>query len=424
MKAALVTPFLKHLPLHPGVFLGVGAAVLEQRLDLDIIDLNAEIYYRNRHLVEAFQTQADGKQVFFDDLDLDPLYHELLNKVEDEYREVSWDAYPSVFITTPSWFVTVPTENILRLVRIIKAESPSSALFFFGNSLGTWTDEDELKQNGVQIVHLNDLFRSGAVNEPVDYDSLPTPVYRNRDKYLFDMLPFRLKHGCTWGKCRFCSLAKGWNSGYRERSSERVFQEIRVLDETYDPIMFVCKDNSVNGNNLMEFCGMMKGLEKPWAALARADLGDGEIRALSRANCRLLYFGLESGNDRVLQEINKGIRVEQISAFIKNLRGNDMIPAPSLFVGTPGEREDDFELTLQFLAQHRDYLDTLNVYPLAMTPGSDFANEGRVPHPDVLHARLLRLIVACSQLGIGVYVGEQGGEYIFAKQVYPGRPGY
>jgi len=420
----LVTPFLKHLPLHPGVFLGVGAAVLERRLDLEIIDLNADIYYRNKQTLDAFQAQADTKQAFFDDLDLDPLYHELFTQVENEYRKVPWQEYESIFITAPSWFVTVPTDNILRLVRVIKAESPGSALFFFGNSLGTWTDEKQLEENGVQIVHLNDLFRSGSFNEPVNYDSLPTPVYRNREKYIFDMLPFRLKHGCIWGKCRFCSLARGWNSGYRERSAKRVFQEISVLDETYNPTMFVCKDNSVNGNNLMEFCGMMEGIEKPWAALARADLGDGEIKALSRAGCRLLYFGLESGSDRVLQEINKGIRVEQISAFIKNLHGNDMMPAPSLFVGSPGETEDDFELTLQFLAQHQDYLDILNVYPLAMTPGSDFANEGRVPNPDVLHARLLKLIVACSQLGIRVYVGEQGGEYIFAKQVYPGRSGY
>ena len=44
MRAALVTPFLKHLPLHPGVFLGVGAAVLERRLDLEIIDLNADVH--------------------------------------------------------------------------------------------------------------------------------------------------------------------------------------------------------------------------------------------------------------------------------------------------------------------------------------------------------------------------------------------
>jgi radical SAM superfamily enzyme YgiQ (UPF0313 family) len=219
-------------------------------------------------------------------------------------------------------------------------------------------------------------------------------------------------------------LARGWNSGYRERSAKRVFQEIRLLDERYNPTMFVCKDNSVNGNNLMEFCRMMEGIGKPWAALARADLGDGEIEALSRAGCRLLYFGLESGSDRVLQEINKGITSGQISTFIERLSANKITPAPSLFVGSPGETEDDFERTRQFISDHRHLLDTLNVYPLAMTPSSDFTKEGKKPKAEVLNARLLELIIACSQLGMRIFVGEQGGEYIFAKKVYPGATGY
>ncbi len=419
-----MTPFLKHLPLHPGVFLGYGAAILGKKLDVEIIDLNAEIYYKNKHKWHQFFAEAETKELIVDNLDIDPLYHQLLSDVEKDYRQIAWHEYQSIFITTPSWFVTVPTENILKLTGVIKTESPDSTLFFYGNSLGSWTDENELKKNSIQILHLNDLYHVNPVKGPVNYDSLPVPIYSNRKKYIFDMLPFRLRHGCIWGKCRFCSLAKGWNSGYRERSAKHALLEIEELIEKYNPTMFVCKDNSINGNNLMEFCTLLKGFEKPWGALARADLGNKEIEALSKAGCRLLYFGLESGSDRVLKEINKGIQTKQISDFIKNLYNSNIMPAPSMFVGSPGEKEDDFEMTLQFISDHSNYLDALNVYPLALTPASEFTLENKMPNSETLTKKLFRLIAACNQLGIKAYVGEQSGEYLFGKKVYPGRIGY
>ena len=47
MRVALVTPFLPHLPFHPSCSLGYGAAILARRYDLDVIDLNAELHFRN-----------------------------------------------------------------------------------------------------------------------------------------------------------------------------------------------------------------------------------------------------------------------------------------------------------------------------------------------------------------------------------------
>ena len=49
MKAAVVTPFLTHLPLHPSSYLGYGAAILRRRYELDIIDINAEIYFNEEN---------------------------------------------------------------------------------------------------------------------------------------------------------------------------------------------------------------------------------------------------------------------------------------------------------------------------------------------------------------------------------------
>ncbi len=419
MKAALITPFLTHLPLHPSCYLGYGAAVLRTNYDLDIIDLNAEIYFNHRDAFSPVLDDFAEKQVVMDGTDLQPLYCRLSAPVEEEIKQFTWPEYQLIFITTPSWFPTVPTEAILRLSNLIRTESPHSELFFFGNSLGSWTDEKALIEHNVHIRHLNDLFRENPFNEPVNYDGLPTPLYQNRNKYLFDVLPFRLKHGCIWGRCRFCSLAKGWNSGYKERSAKKVIQEVEQLVDKYDPEMLVCRDNSVNGKNLLDFFTYFENLRKPWLGMARADLSNEEIKALQRAGCKLIYFGLESGSDRILKEINKGIDSGQMSHFIRALYDQNITPAPSLFVGAPGETEDDFEKTLQFILNHRKYLDVLNLYPLMMTPASDFSLLNKeASDTDLLRLiRLSRLIEVCKDVGIKVCVGEHSAEYVLFDKV-------
>lgn len=423
MKTALVTPFITHLPLHPGSYLGYGAAVLRKKCDVDVIDFNAAMYCRYREQLHEILSEIDETQVVLDNFFLDPFYLRLFNDVEKEIKKRIWHDYQSIYITTPSWFVTVPTQKIIRLARLIKKESPQSQIFFFGNSLGSWTDEKELIKHDIHICHLNDLFKENPVNEPVNFDLLPTPLYENRNKYLFDMLPFRLKHGCIWGKCKFCSLAKGWNAGYLEREPGKVIEELTMLIDTYNPLMFVCRDNSINGANLLEFCSSFENLKKPWAAMARADLTDKEIDSLQRSGCRFIYFGLESGSDRVLNENNKGIRIKQMSRFIRALYDHQIMPAPSIFVGSPHETEDEFKKTAKFILDHKDYLDIINLYPYMTSPASDFSLMEKKPHGNTL-TRLKKMISVCVDAGLKVCVGEQSAEYVLFKTVCNARDNY
>ena len=419
MRAALITPFLSHIPLHPSAYLGYGRAVLQKRYDLTVMDMNAHIYYRNKDKLKTILAHIDESQVVFDNADFYPFYLDLLNHVEREYEEISWQNYEMVFITMPSWFVTVPTETIVKLSALIKRNSPNTKVAFFGNSLGTWTDEKQLTKNNISIRHINNIFESDSSFAPVNYDALPTPVYENMNKYIFNMLPFRLKHGCQWGKCRFCSLAKGWNAGYLERSAKTVITELEELIDRYNPKMLICTDNTLNGNNLVDFCRNFKSFHKPWGGMARADLSKEEIRALQKAGCRLIYFGLESGSDGVLHQMNKGISTTQISVFLKNLHDYGIFSAPSLFVGAPGEKEIDFKKTIQFILDHQAYVDILNVFPLIVTPASEYAVKRNKANTQTL-VRLFQLVKAVSDVGIKVCVGEQSDEYAIFRSIYEG----
>lgn len=424
MKAALVTPCLSHLPFHPSCFLGYGAAILAGRYDLEVIDLNAELHFKNRGKLKSILDLMDKTQMVSDALHLYPFYDEVETHIDRHYAALPWKKYHLVYVTTPSWFPMVTTEEVLRLSRAIKRVSPETRVFFFGNSLASWTNEGELKENGVQTVHLNDLFAMDAIAKPVRYDLLPPPVYVHRDKYLFDLLPFKLKHGCSWGRCKFCSLSKGWNSGYLVRSAKAAINELEVLIDQYDPKVLVCRDHSLNGHNLIEFCGYLERFNKPWCGQSRADLSGKKMQALRKAGCREIYFGLESGSDRTLSAINKGITSKQMSDFIKRLHSSGILPAPSLIIGAPGEERVDFEKTIQFLVDHRRYLDVVNVYPFMATPASEFSSQKKQPDKNTT-MRLFRFIQTCEDLGLKVIFGEQSMEYFLFKRICIDRlPGY
>ena len=416
MKVALVTPWLPHLPFHPACFLGYGAAVVAGRYDLEVIDLNADIYFRHRGKLKQALDAMDKTQ-FASDLLLNPLFDAIGTHIDRHYGAIHWQKYPLVYVTPPSWFPMVPAEAVLRLSRAITRVSPNTKVFFFGNSLGSWTNEEKLKKYGVQTVHLNDIFAMNGTAKPVRYDLLPTPVYENRYKYLFDLLPFMLKHGCSWGRCRFCSLSRGWNSGYFERSAQAVIKELEALIDRYNPAVLVCRDHTLNGHNLIEFCGYFQNLRKPWGGMCRAELSDREIDALCRAGCRVLFFGLESGSDRNLRAMNKGITSKQMSDFIKRLHSNGIIPAPSVIIGAPGEGRVDFEKTIQFLIDHRRYFDVVNVYPFMATPASDFGSQKKQLDKNA-PMRLLKFIYTCEELGLKVIFGEQSFEYFLFKKIY------
>ena len=120
MQAALVTPFVSHLPLHPSSYLGYGASILRKNFEVDIIDLNAQIYFGNRHKLNQLLNDIDNTNIVVDSTHLHPFYFEVSAGVEAVYDSVAWEKYHSVYITAPSWFLTVSTEDVLKLSTIIK----------------------------------------------------------------------------------------------------------------------------------------------------------------------------------------------------------------------------------------------------------------------------------------------------------------
>lgn len=130
MRATQVTPCISHLPFHPSCFLGYGAAVLAERYDLDVIDLNAELHFKNRGTLKSVLDGMDKTPSVSDAVHLSPFYDEIETSIDSHYAAIPWENYQWVYVTPPSWFPMVTAEEVLRLSRAINRVSPNTRIFF------------------------------------------------------------------------------------------------------------------------------------------------------------------------------------------------------------------------------------------------------------------------------------------------------
>jgi hypothetical protein len=93
----------------------------------------------------------------------------------------------------------------------------------------------------------------------------------------------------------------------------------------------------------------------------KALLDSGLAAGLAASGCAMLQLGLESGSQRVLDRLQKGTRLEDVSAILANLQRAGIASYVYVMLGTPGENEADAELTLRFLEAHADAIGFLNL---------------------------------------------------------------
>lgn len=180
--------------------------------------------------------------------------------------------------------------------------------------------------------------------------------------------------GCPY-HCNWCAKPI-WGQRYTARSPEHVAAEIAWLHEQYRPdhIWFADDILGLKPGWLQSFAAHAERAtwRRPFKCLSRADLllRDGEIDALRRAGADFVWMGAESGSQRVLDAMEKGIRVEHIERASAALRAAGMRVGFFLQFGYPGEGAEDIEATLALV--RRSQPDDIGVsvsYPL---PGTTF----------------------------------------------------
>jgi len=158
--------------------------------------------------------------------------------------------------------------------------------------------------------------------------------------------------GCPY-HCRFCGCQKIVHGTWRPRSVEKTFEELQLLTSGgYRQFLFVDDSFTINQKRIIKLCKeiIRERLDIEWICEGRVDYASYELmRSMVKAGCKIIYFGIESANQRILNYYQKQITPQQSRTAVKTARkaGMDIIVG-SFIVGAPTETRQEIENTLKF----------------------------------------------------------------------------
>jgi len=162
--------------------------------------------------------------------------------------------------------------------------------------------------------------------------------------------------GCPF-RCNFCGVVTFSGSREKMESPARTEQILRHLVSTYgvDAIQFYDNNFFLREEHARELADRIAPLNLRWWCEARADImmkySDTTFEAIRRAGCAMIFFGAESGSNKVLEEMNKDLRAEDTLALASRIRRFDIIPEFSIIFGNPRDPEGDTQDCIKFIRQ-------------------------------------------------------------------------
>lgn len=162
---------------------------------------------------------------------------------------------------------------------------------------------------------------------------------------------------------------------YRMRSAPNVVDEFEYVNDQLPMVkeIFIEDDTfTIDRKRVRAICSEIeqRGLDVRWSCNARANLDYGTMRAMKSAGCRLLDVGYESGSDRILENIKKGVKTEASKAFAADARRAGLKILGDFIFGLPGETEDTIRQSRRFIKDIKP--DLLQIAIATPIPGTEF----------------------------------------------------
>ncbi len=232
--------------------------------------------------------------------------------------------------------------------------------------IDTLDQNSNLKQvNGIAYLKNDEICLTSKRALIQDLQVLPMPAYHKINMkyylrprlYLIRFLPVRgiaiyTGRGCPF-QCEFCCSNLIWKSHdktkfVRTAPIDSVIKELRFLKNNYDIDAFYIMDDTftLNKKRSLEFCEKLikSNLELIWAVETRVNLIDEEmIKIMKEAGCIQIDFGVESGSQRLLDKIKKGITIKEIKRAFKLCNENGIRTFATMLLNLPTETEDDLK---------------------------------------------------------------------------------
>ena len=219
-----------------------------------------------------------------------------------------------------------------------------------------------------------------------DMDNLPwvTPIYQ-RDLQIEKYFIGYLKHpyisiytgrGCK-SRCTFCLWPQTVGGHrYRTRSVQHVIEEIAWAQKAFPQVKEFFFDDDTFTDDLPRAEAIAKELGKlgvTWSCNAKANVPRETLKKLKDGGLRLLLVGYESGNQQILHNIKKGMRIEVAEKFTKDCHDLGIAIHGTFILGLPGETKETIQQTVAWAAKINPH--TIQVSLAAPYPGTFLYNQ-------------------------------------------------
>jgi anaerobic magnesium-protoporphyrin IX monomethyl ester cyclase len=203
-----------------------------------------------------------------------------------------------------------------------------------------------------------------------DFDGLPLEKYFSPEL----ILPLLSSRGCYWRRCTFCDHSYGYSGNYRPRNADLLYNDIDTLRTKYSTNFFTFQDEGLSPKLISELSSRIieNRLDISWLADSRfepafsQELGN----KLRDAGCKMLYFGLESSNERIIKCMDKGIKKENVLKICKYSTDAGIWTHLFLIFGFPTETREEARETMDFILQNNKIISSMSFGSFQLTKHS------------------------------------------------------
>lgn len=206
-----------------------------------------------------------------------------------------------------------------------------------------------------------------AKEDLLDQDSLPAlpydklntfyPITKFLGKtYLGEKtMAYHSSIGCPF-TCSFCAVVPIYEARWKAKSAQNVYKDVKYIKDKWgaDAIEFHDNNFFVSEKRAVEFARLIKPENMTWWGMARIDtmskFKDSSLAAIRESGCKIIFFGAESGNNSILEQMDKGGTQtgDQIIEFAERLKKFDIIPEYSFVLGTPAPTQEQVQSQIDF----------------------------------------------------------------------------
>lgn len=249
--------------------------------------------------------------------------------------------------------------------------------------LATDLSKDELRTvDGVAYIDDNGTFVQTAPRRLLaSLDSLPQPARKKADlqpyidawraRHGYSSLSAISMRGCPF-TCTWCSHGV-YGESYRRRSASLFVDELETISNDYSPDRVYIADDvfTINHRWIAEFAAEIgrRKLSLRYECITRADrMNEDVVNALHSSGCERVWIGSESGSQRILDAMSRGVRVEQIASMTKLARRHGISVGWFVMLGFGDETHDDIRQTIRHIRDAQpDEVLTTTAYPIKGT---------------------------------------------------------